>query len=76
MKNEIKTFIDVADFSLIQAVQSVCRRKFPRTVEAFDSFTASDIETIKRGGLRALSVDRLRPLTKAMKKDDFIFSVN
>lgn len=72
----IETFIQIADLSLIEAVQAVCRSRFPHTVAAFDDFTTSDMETIKRGGLRSLPDERLKPLIASMKKDAFIFSAS
>lgn len=68
---QIKAFLRIADLDTVNAIKKVSRKRLPRTVEIFDRLADSEIETIRRGQLRALPADRLEQITEALRADKF-----
>ena len=75
MKNDqIDTFLLSADEALVNAVRSVCRKRFPKTVAALDGLSSLEWDAVRSGGLQSLSKSKLSAIEKAMRRDKFVWS--
>jgi hypothetical protein len=70
-EKSIDAFMQIGDRNMISGLQAASRAKFPKTVEAFDNLTASDMEAIRFKGVKGLPPTKLDEITKAMREDEF-----
>lgn len=71
----IETFFKSADYALLGAIRSVCRKKYEQTVKVLDGLSAQEWGAVKNGGLLSLPDNKQDSLKTAMLADDFKWSV-
>lgn len=75
MNEQIEIFLKSADIGIIGAVKSVCRKRYEKTVKVLDSLSELELSAVASGGLLSLPKPKISELRKAMKKDNFQWSV-